>query len=106
MQVQVRYFLQRVLSFIDYQSISLTQMLLLGYLGGSYEEFAENGLVLVLCLGDTSQSVLLFGDDEDMRGRNWCNIPEGEDVIVLEHSVNRYLFLNNHIEDGWVIHIE
>lgn len=104
MQVDVGDSLTRMFSIIDHQSVSASESLLLGDLGSGHQHLAQNGLVLLLSLRDSSQSVLILGDDDDVGGRNGCDIAEGEDELVLEDHGAWDLLVDELVEDRLLGH--
>lgn len=105
MHVNVVDGLSRMLSVIDDQSIPLLQALLLGNPGSSHQQLSQNQLVSFLGFGDSSEAILILGDYEDVCGRDWRNIPKGEDEVVLKDHLGGYLFSDQFVEDGFVCHL-
>lgn len=60
--------------------------------------------MLFLGLGDASESVLIFGDDDDVSGRNGGDIAEGEDVLILEDHGAWDLLVDEFVEDRLLGH--
>lgn len=99
-------FLPAVLALIYHQPISLLQVLQLCDFGSSYQQFPQNGLVLLLGLRDPAESVLVLGNDEDVGGGDWCDVPEGEDEVVLVDHLARNLLSDELVENCLLCHLQ
>jgi len=102
--VDVRNCLACVLAVVDHQSIAAAEFLLLGDLGSRHQHLAQNGLVFFLGLGDTSESVLVLGDDDDVSGCDGGDIAEGEDELILEDHCAWDLLVDEFVEDRLLGH--
>jgi hypothetical protein len=83
MHMQVEDSLPGMFSIIDDDPVALLEAFLLGDLRGRYQQFTQNCLVSFFGLGNPSQSVFIFGDDEDVGGRHGCDVSEGEHELVF-----------------------
>ncbi len=81
--MQVEDSLPGMFSIIDDDPVALLEAFLLGDLRGRYQQFTQNCLVSFFGLGNPSQSVFIFGDDEDVGGRHGCDVSEGEQELVF-----------------------
>lgn len=93
-----------MLAVVYHKSVSVAQSFLLGDLCSSYQHLSQNDLVFFLSLGDPSKSVLILGNDDDVSGRNWCNIAEGEDELILVNHCAWNLFADEFVEDRLLCH--
>lgn len=99
-------FLPAVLAFIYHQSIPLLQVLQFRDFGSSDQQFPQNGLVLLLGLRNPGEAVLVLGNDEDVCRCNWCDVPEGEDEVVLVDHFARNLLSDEFVENGLLCHLQ
>lgn len=102
--MQVEDSLPRMLTIINHQSVSLLQTLLLCNAGCSHHHLAQDDLVPILSAGDSSESVLVLGDDEDVGGRHGSDVAEGEDEVVLEDHLRGYFLADQFVEDRLLRH--
>lgn len=102
--MDVRYRLPRVLALVYHQSVAAAQPFLLGDLRSRHQHLAQDGLVLLLSLGNPGEPVLVFGDDDDVGGRNGRDVAEGEDELVLEDHCAWDLLADEFVEDRLLGH--
>lgn len=60
--------------------------------------------MLFLSLGDTGESILVLGNDDDVSGRNGRNIAESEDEVILVDHCAWDLLADEFVEDRLLGH--
>ena len=60
--------------------------------------------MLLLGLRDPAETVLVLWNDEDVRGSNWCDVPECKDEVVLVDHLARYLLFDELVENSLLCH--
>ena len=100
MDVEVEDTLAALSTFIDDCAVALfSQAFLRGNFGNDSHQMTQKCGMSLLSLADSSETVAVFGNDQEVLRGNWCNISEGQALLIFEDDVSGDLFTNNFVED-------
>jgi len=102
MQVQVKDSLTGAGTIVDDQPEGIANTGPLRQFPGFEQQVSQQGLVCVRGIHKPANG--LFGDQQQVRGRFWCDVPNGKTEVILVQNLSRDFTVEYSGKDGFFSH--
>ena len=89
-----------MLAIINDGTVAVFETLLLGDFSAHYQEMSQQLRVLFSRLTETSESITVLGDNQEVSGGHRVDVTEGQRELILIDYLCGYLLSDNPVEDG------